>query len=778
MNRKAGGRRKRIGAVLAALSMMIAGGCKKGGDQPPPSPVGPTTTLPPIMSALPNGTVFAIAATDLDAFRTALGQTALAAAWNDERLDAWRQQSWPKWKALLGQAVPGATPEEMAAWVQGDYLFLLTEIKKDDAAAPAIRAAILQRPSNPAQPGSLMGLIAGGILEPQYVNKMRDAGAEIQQKFGAITYWPGDADVASEIATALEAGRSPLQGTSKAFDAFEEHYNKNAFLHLWVNAGRLLDIAADQLPADKREEITSLFGVLGLDNLSMLYISWALENDGIRTRARLQCESVRRGLLGMFGEAGPSKAIRLVPENAGNFLSVRHAGILKALSIARATYGASQGEEISDEQWQQVLSGMSLMAGFDIQNDLPKMIGKEIAFATGGSAMSMEFTIYIESADAAKLFGVVDQWLGRLQVEAAEGEYKNMKYKYVNLPLPIPIPLPIQVSYGQVGDFVVISSQQIGLRKAIDAHESRRSLADNPRYREAIAQAGAPGWLEGYSQLAPGLAETVQSAAPMIAQTVNSMFGGSLTAADIPDVQVFLDHMKPGAVRGRAESDAVEIQGFSTGHRAIATAANLAMAGAMTGGGGAFSLGAPGVGAVITPPTDLTDAQIGTRVAQTKAGMLSMANALEDYFVDNRRYPPFAKGPRSYNGALGPQVPASALPSLDQSLLRPTAYLPAVQYPTDPFCPKAKATFLYWSIQPGQPDPSGNTVGQNTYPGWILVSPGPDGDYDIAGEWDVYDPLTAPSKSLLTGTNKQGSAFTYDPTNGMKSDGDIWRVKQ
>jgi hypothetical protein len=89
---------------------------------------------------------------------------------------------------------------------------------------------------------------------------------------------------------------------------------------------------------------------------------------------------------------------------------------------------------------------------------------------------------------------------------------------------------------------------------------------------------------------------------------------------------------------------------------------------------------------------------------------------------------------------------------------------------------------MYWSVFPGQLDPLGRTVGKDSRVGavgWMLVCPGPDGDYDLADEWDVYNPAVAqPSRHLLGGTNKRGSALTYDPTNGTVSNGDIWRVKQ
>jgi len=246
---------------------------------------------------------------------------------------------------------------------------------------------------------------------------------------------------------------------------------------------------------------------------------------------------------------------------------------------------------------------------------------------------------------------------------------------------------------------------------------------------------------------------------------------------------VFIDHVKPSAVRGRALPDAVEFQSASTGGGAVSLLASAATVGAVSGG----VAGRGPVGFTPMPPlgtipsgaaSGLGDAEIGARVAQARAEMLAMATALEAFFVDNGRLPGFAIGPGSYNGSLGEDVLAAALPSLDNSLLRPTPYVVGERYPVDPFCPQGKATFAYWAIQPGQADPAGNPVGNNTFPGWILASPGPDGDFDLNGEWDVYDPRTAPTPRLLTGANKKGSAFTYDPTNGMRSDGDIWRVKQ
>jgi len=216
------------------------------------------------------------------------------------------------------------------------------------------------------------------------------------------------------------------------------------------------------------------------------------------------------------------------------------------------------------------------------------------------------------------------------------------------------------------------------------------------------------------------------------------------------------------------------------------------------------------------------------KVSRARTDMRSLSVAIEAYYMDSNIYPPWGIGSTgpggtwTYNYAIctmpgpgglppqrlyyygakkiGPFVGSGLiesdfnhpkdLPTFLTSgpgptqrfatLTTPQAFI--TSYPSDPFCPVRGSTFVYWSIYPGQPDPSGKIAGKDSPlggVGWILVCPGPDLKYDLPGEWDVYDPKVAqPSPRLLAGTNKRGFAFTYDPTNGMISDGDIWRVKQ
>lgn len=85
----------------------------------------------------------------------------------------------------------------------------------------------------------------------------------------------------------------------------------------------------------------------------------------------------------------------------------------------------------------------------------------------------------------------------------------------------------------------------------------------------------------------------------------------------------------------------------------------------------------------------------------------------------------------------------------------PVAYVS--ELPIDPFAPVRGLSFLYLADENG----------------FILVSPGPDRDYDIGDPAKVYDSsIQQPSAYLLA-----GGPWTYDPTNGTISNGDVWRVK-
>jgi Tfp pilus assembly protein PilE len=163
------------------------------------------------------------------------------------------------------------------------------------------------------------------------------------------------------------------------------------------------------------------------------------------------------------------------------------------------------------------------------------------------------------------------------------------------------------------------------------------------------------------------------------------------------------------------------------------------------------------------------------------ADMETIATALEAYYADHKCYPAWATGEEGANSFAGPQASVYRVPTFRiwkdsneygtfHTLTTPTAYVPT--YYRDPFSDTEGATFCYYSD--GQ--------------GWIMWSWGPDRDESKPEQWDLAADVQRvyssedlqPTLTLLTGTSSAPAheAYTYDPTNGIFSPGDIWRLKQ
>jgi hypothetical protein len=172
---------------------------------------------------------------------------------------------------------------------------------------------------------------------------------------------------------------------------------------------------------------------------------------------------------------------------------------------------------------------------------------------------------------------------------------------------------------------------------------------------------------------------------------------------------------------------------------------------------------------------------IRSRVSRVKVDMRTMATAIESYYVDNCLYPAMIKGEGGANSFAGKNAGVykiltfrvwknQAEKETFKTLTTPINYLES--YSPDPFAISRGATYGYY----------------HDANGWILWSWGPDVDENKPDQWDLaadvekvyYSAIRQPSLELLCGTSSAPAhhAYTYDPTNGTVSPGDIWRVKQ
>jgi hypothetical protein len=162
---------------------------------------------------------------------------------------------------------------------------------------------------------------------------------------------------------------------------------------------------------------------------------------------------------------------------------------------------------------------------------------------------------------------------------------------------------------------------------------------------------------------------------------------------------------------------------------------------------------------IILMPTCMEGAK-RSRYLRVHSDLRAVTRALEGYATDNGSYPPWTLDPEEkvYPGD-GADMPTfqKYIQNGPADLRRPVSYISS--YPPDIYrVEEVYGTFAYWT--PGKD-------------GWILISPGPDGRFDLNCPTlqKAYDPTSPnPGTGLMP--------YTYDPTNGAESAGDIWRIKQ
>jgi len=155
------------------------------------------------------------------------------------------------------------------------------------------------------------------------------------------------------------------------------------------------------------------------------------------------------------------------------------------------------------------------------------------------------------------------------------------------------------------------------------------------------------------------------------------------------------------------------------------------------------------------------------RASRAKNDMRTLATSLEAYFVDFNAYPAGQPLPRAA-GLVGKsekkvrevlaginRLDLNAVATSGTRLLgRDDAVLAENALYGDPLAMVPGTPFVYHSDANG----------------WILVSCGPDVDYDIVPARDYDSNISQPSAHLVL--------LSYDPTNGTVSNGDVFRVKQ
>jgi hypothetical protein len=377
--------------------------------------------------------------------------------------------------------------------------------------------------------------------------------------------------------------------------------------------------------------------------------------------------------------------------------------------------------------FQKNIAMMQAQLGINLQDDLFTPLDGRIGYAVWKTlGMSPHIAVFAGCRDQKRLIAAIGSMLSKtFPPSNGTGNYRDVSYSMYGMPGAI-----YQPAYAAVGDFVVITNQSAAIERCIDIYKDKKGgLASSAKFQRHAAKLPGKAVMFGYNELEK-----------KISTMVGVMTMSSSPGPTLPDFSVLSKYFFGNSIAVVCGPDSLTVESF----------------GSFTGGLPLILV----VGANYFPGRDsgFYEANIRSRVSRARADQRSLATALESYYVDNGSYVSWATGDQGVNNFLPANSASRARPTFrrpsaggPRTLTTPLAYITQL-YP-DSFAPDKGAVLSYYC------DPNG----------WILISAGPDGDYDIDPQKLYNSSVSQPSTELLS--------KAYDPTNGTVSDGDIFRVK-
>ncbi len=731
---------------LAVVVCVLVFGCGKREEAPEVLEKAAPAAVTTFDALLPQDTVVLLYKPDMARYRERFKESAMHAMWTDPNLTSWKQDfflpHWAKLKELVGFDL-----DEFFGLFQKDVA-LVIEIPAQMTAEYALPMVYARFGENTEKAKTFLSTAVIGALKQHVPNlQVTDEAVEGQ----TITH----ADLGGGIEFAylflddlwvLGPSRKRLMDvikrqketeanwTSSAdYAAAREMNDPEADMYLWANLARATQWAKQLLAqtqtgelapaADKIQMVKQALDSLGLFDMEYLAATSTLKGKGVYSLMKLTFTVPRRGLFGLLKPTNELKVINMLPPTTQAYSAISVKSMSDVLALIKEI-GSSIAPEEFPAGLEQASAQIREALGFGV-DEICAMIGSEHAFASEQGMPLPFMALLIQLRDTAKFNQLLDKIIEQAGLMTQPGEYSGIAYKMLMIPMA-----PIQVCVATFEEYLVVTSGLPQLQRIIDAKTSGKYIEPVAEFNELRLA----GNLIEQSCSKPADLTQMQPMLLMMLQGINAKLQQQgmqpIPMNAIPNFAAISNHMLPSLSRSKAEDKAIISESYSVGGEEFIVA------------------GVAGVMAAIAVPNFL-EAQKRSSVSRVKADQRSLATAIEAYRVDTNRYPMW-----EMRTDFATQRPTFILPRTDRpvgSITTPIAYITSI--PRDPFSAGREEWFSYYT--------SDNA--------WILISAGPDKDYDIVPQEDFQQPRD--SKALWNIIVDK----TYDPTNGTMSNGDIWR---
>lgn len=733
-----------VGLVVVVCVLVF--GCGKREEAPEVLEKAAPALVTTFDALLPQDTVLLFYKPDIARYRERFKESAMHAMWTDPNLTSWKQDfflpNWAKLKELVGFDL-----DEFFGLFQKDVA-LVIEIPQQMTAEYALPMVYVRFGENTEKAKTFLSTAVIGALKKHVPNlQVTDEAVEghtiTRADFGdgiEFAYlflddlWVLGPSVDRVAQVIKRQKQTEANWTSSAgYTAAREMSDPEADMYLWVNLARATQWAKQLLAQAQTGELAPAAGKiqmakqvldsLGLFDMEYLVATSTLKGKGAYSLMKLTFTVPRRGLFGLFKPTDELKVINMLPPTTQSYSAMSVKSMSDVLALIKEI-GSSIAPEEFPAGLEQASGQFKEALGFGL-DEICAMIGSEHAFAVEQGVPFPFMALLIELRDTAKLNQLLDRIVKEAGLMTQQGEYSGIAYKMFMIPM-----VPVQPCVATFGEYLVVTSGVPQLQRIIDAKTSGEYIEPVEEFQKLKLA----GNLIEQSCSKPADLTQMQPMMLMLLQGINAKLQQQrmqpIPMNAIPNFAAISNHMLPSVSRSVAEEKAIISESYSVGGEEFI----------------AFGVGGV-IGAIAVP--NFLAAQGRAGVSRVKADQRTLATALESYSIDHNRYPLW-----ELRTDLATQRPTFILPQPGTrpfTLTTPISYI--TSYPTDPFSAGKKEWFSYYT--------SGRA--------WILISAGPDKDYDIVPQQDFQQPRD--SKALWDIiVNK-----TYDPTNGSVSNGDIWR---
>jgi hypothetical protein len=699
-----------------SLGVVTLVGCGSKSDETPKTqssqavPTPPPVTIPGnlgrMLGALPDNVRFLLAVDDIDKLRTALRSTPAGRVFEEPEIQKWRMAGWPKLKRAVSQR----------------WRFSFEDAERR------------------LHGGMVLGIVASpDPSRPVFFLMIRPSGdVSVQEKEVRSFFERGVFDLAVEregetIVVAPAYCTKDIADMRKRLTQFlptsgriAREMDPSASVHLWVDLAAGREDLRHGMTDEERASYDRIESAYGFGNLDAWYAGIGVRDGAIRVSARLRARGALQGLPALVGENSKSAA-EIVPAGQDFFLSLRVNSVSDILTFLRAGSAALSDTNDSSTVDRDMQTLGNITGDPEFEKNLSRAIGNECALSI---RQSTPVDVQIAAWIAVRDYAIVDRWIGAyLSGKGLTPQTETLgKRSFSCVPLTNN-PFAKEICYGNVGDFLVVTRNREAYRAILLNTDTTDTLASSKEYREAMGKTPTDdaGFLTVYGRVPPAAQPLIAASIAASLPAVRQVWGIPIDSAMLPDFLALQRLDGPSMLIGTKATDSIALE------------ANVRINPLLP------------LLRFVTALAQYEEAHTRIQCATVQKDMQRLGEALRAFSMDRKSYPLPAEGVKGINAAAGPGEPVFAYPTFDGTLTTPLAYI--TSQPTDPFAPVPGSGYLYHSRGKG----------------WMLMSAGPDGDYDVPSAF--FHQSDAPSSVTLL-------LSAYDPTNGMKSSGDILRFSR